>query len=530
MTSHGERPAIRPTITDVLSDPSLFGARFAPPATWATWTVVLKSLFALPMTPDEAAIYTRHTGRSLPPTSPAREAWLVVGRRGGKSRVAALVAVYLACFRDYRPVLAAGERGTIMLIAADRRQARVLMRYVAGLLDSIPMLSGLIQRRTAEAIHLSNRISIEIHTASFRSTRGYTIVVALCDEIAFWRSEESANPDGEIVAALRPGMATVPGALLVCISSPYARRGAMWDAYAKHVGQDNDPVLVWQADTRSMNPTVDPAVVSAAYAADEAAASAEYGALFRRDIESFVSREAVEACVVPGRHELPPVPGRAYSAFVDPSGGGADSMTLAIAHQDGVGRAILDAVRERRPPFSPEAVVTEFAALLAAYSIDRVTGDRYAGEWPREQFRKAGIRYDVADRAKSDLYRDLLPLVNSGRVELLDDARLRAQLLGLERRTSRGGRDSIDHGPGGHDDMANAVAGALVSLGLMLAPLITNFSGEVRTYDANGRPLPGPSVEQLQAEADREAQARADASAQQIQEAIAKTGVWFPGD
>jgi hypothetical protein len=70
----------------VLADPSLFAARFAPPQTWATWT----TLFALPMTADDVAIYTQHTGRSLPPTRQAREGWLIVGRRGGKSRVAAL--------------------------------------------------------------------------------------------------------------------------------------------------------------------------------------------------------------------------------------------------------------------------------------------------------------------------------------------------------------------------------------------------------------------------------------------------------
>src|SRR5207249_12328511 len=118
----------------------------------------------------------------------------------------------------------------------------------------------------------------------------------------------------------RPGMATVPGALLLCISSPYARRGALWEAYRGHYGQDGDRVLVWRADTRSMNPTVDPAVIQAAYEADEAAASAEYGAEFRRDIESFVAREVVEACVVPGRHELPFVAGTMPTAFVDPSG------------------------------------------------------------------------------------------------------------------------------------------------------------------------------------------------------------------
>jgi hypothetical protein len=125
---------------------------------------------------------------------------------------------------------------------------------------------------------------------------------------------------------------------------------------------------------------------------------------------------------------------------------------------------VLDAIRERRPPFSPDAVVREFAELLRAYGLSRVTGDRYAGEWPRERFASCGISYQVADGVKSDLYRDLLPLVNSQRVELLDVPRLLAQLCGLERRTARGGRDTIDHGPGGHDDLANAVTDALLTV------------------------------------------------------------------
>jgi phage terminase large subunit-like protein len=128
------------------------------------------------MSGDQAEVYQRHTGRQASPTAAAREAWLVVGRRGGKSRVAALVAVFLACFRDYRPVLAPGERATVMLLAADRRQARTVFRYVEGLLDGVPMLTALVARRTTEAIHLTNRVVIEVHTASFRAVRGYTVV------------------------------------------------------------------------------------------------------------------------------------------------------------------------------------------------------------------------------------------------------------------------------------------------------------------------------------------------------------------
>jgi hypothetical protein len=211
-----------------------------------------------------------------------------------------------------------------------------------------------------------------------------------------------------------------------------------------------------------MNPTLDERVIAEAYEADEASAAAEYGAEFRRDVESYVSREAVEAVTVPDRRELPPVPGVTYRAFVDPSGGSADSFTLAIAHHED-GKAVLDAIRERRPPFSPEEVVAEFAAVLKTYGVTTIVGDRYAGEWPPESFRHHGISYEVSGQAKSDLYREALPLLNSGRCELLDHPKLHAQLLSLERRVARGGRDSIDHPPNGHDDVVNAAAGALVT-------------------------------------------------------------------
>jgi hypothetical protein len=137
-------------------------------------------------------------------------------------------------------------------------------------------------------------------------------------------------------------------------------------------------------------------------------------------------------------------------------------MTLAIAHKEGE-TEILDVIRERKPPFSPEAVVEEYAGLIRSYRCSKVFGDRYAGEWPREQFQKRGVFYEPADKSKSEIYVDLLPLINSGAIDLLDHDRLTLQLTSLERRTSRAGKDSIDHAPGAHDDIANAVAGALVT-------------------------------------------------------------------
>jgi hypothetical protein len=202
-----------------------------------------------------------------------------------------------------------------------------------------------------------------------------------------------------------------------------------------------------------------------------AAASAEYLAQFRNDLETFVPYEVVASCIGDHIERAPLTEHAPYFAFVDPSGGSADSFTLAIGHREGE-RVVIDGVREVAPPFSPESVVDDFAKLVRSYGIARITGDRYAGEFLREQFRKRGIHYAVAESPKSDLYRDLLPLLNSGRIVLPKSDRLTNQLCGLERRTARSGKDSIDHAPGTHDDIANAVAGAadLVALAERRAP------------------------------------------------------------
>jgi hypothetical protein len=375
-----------------------------------------------------------------------------------------LVAVYLACFRDWQPFLNVGERGTVMIVAADRRQARTILRYVKGLIQIVPMLKQTIETERLDGLDLSNKVTVEVHTRSFRSVRGYSCVACLADEMAFWFGEDSANPDFEVLNAIRPAMATVPGSMLLVASSPYARKGALWEAYHKHFGKGG-PILVWRAATTRMNPTVSQSFIDAEYEKDPIAAAAEYGAQFRTDIESFVSRESVEACVDWGTHERGFLSRHRYVAFCDPSGGsGGDSFTVAVAHNEG-GLGMLDCTRGVKPPFSPEGVVNEFADLLKNYRITKVVGDRFAGEWPREQFRKKGIQYDASAKPKSDLYRDALPLINSGAVRLLGDKRFVNQLISLERNTARGGRDSIDHARGAHDDVANAVAGALLLAG-----------------------------------------------------------------
>ena len=375
------------TILDVMDAADLVGE------SWEPWRAFWKAVFALPMSEDDLAIYLRHTDRETPPSAPVAEAWMPIGRRGGKSRNAAVAALYLAIRFDASR-LAPGELAVIPVIAADRKQARAVLGYLKGLCDLLEF-KPFVHQVLKEGIEFHNQINVEVATASWRTIRGYTVVGAALDEVAFWRTDDgSANPDSEILQALRPGMATVPDSLLLGLSSPYAAKGELFKAYERSFGKDDPRVLVWNSDTRSSNSSVPAHVVEQAFEDDPISAASEYGqdgrVVFRRDVESFLDPEALAAVTVEGRRELPPQSWAHHTAFCDPSGGSQDSMTLAIAHGE-TGAAVLDAVREIRPPFDPDSVVQDFAELLKTYRIREVVGDRYAGEWPRERFRAHGI-------------------------------------------------------------------------------------------------------------------------------------------
>ncbi len=449
-------------ILQAMADDALFGKVFKRSwlhgDSWRAWKSFLAALFALPLEGEQLELYRKHTARTDPPSSPASEAFIIAGRRSGKSSVGALIATYLACFRDYRSILSLGEQGVCMLLAADRKQAQVLFRYISAFFE-IPLLSKMVVSRTKESIELDNQISVEVHTSDYRAVRGRTLVCCICDELSFWNWEASANPDSEVLTAVRPGLATTNG-LLLGISSPYSKRGVLWENFRHHYGKDSD-VLIWKGSSREMNPSLSPAVVAAAYLRDAATARAEFGGEFRDDVEGFLSLEVIESRMVLGRRELPPVAGVGYAAFCDPSGGASDSMTLGVCHVE-KDKAVLDLLREVVPPFSPEAVVKEFCDTLRRYQVSEVRGDRYAGEWVAEEFSKRGVTYRSCEQSKSELYLEFLAHMNSGRIELLDNERLRSQLSGLERRTARGGKDSIDHAAGCRDDISNAVAGAAV--------------------------------------------------------------------
>ena len=209
-----------------------------------------------------------------------------------------------------------------------------------------------------------------------------------------------------------------------------------------------------------MNPTISKLAIATAFLKDAVSARTEYDAEFRSDLESFISREALLACVHVGMYERQPIQRTSdYRAFVDMGGGRRDSSVLCIAHDEN-GIAVLDLLHEVKAPFSPEEVVQGFCATLKRWKVSEVTGDAYSADWNTDSWTRNGVTYRTSDLSRSQLYLNALPIITSRQCRLLHSERMVAQFCALERKTGRN-QDSIDHPPNGWDDVCNAVAGAV---------------------------------------------------------------------
>jgi hypothetical protein len=215
-----------------IEDADLFAPAMARGADWGAWKTYVRALFGLPLSDAQMPLFTQCTGRTERPAGGFSESALICGRRSRKSFTMAMTGLYLAAFHDFSRWLGSGEKGVVLICAPDKKQCRTI--FIHGLLEA-PLLANMVARKTADSIELTNGIVIEVVPASFKSVRGYAILAALIDECAFLPVDEgAADPDHALLDAIRPAMASIPIAKLIIASSPYARRGVLWEAYQRH--------------------------------------------------------------------------------------------------------------------------------------------------------------------------------------------------------------------------------------------------------------------------------------------------------
>lgn len=453
------------TMREALADKALL-ADALPGKSWAAWRVLLIAACGEKLTASERKVFRRLTARKREPGCMVETLLVVAGRRSGKSRATAVLETYLATCCDWSDCLSIGERGLALCIAPSSRQAEVSFGYSAGLIDHVPLLSGLVVNRTANVLSLQRGIDIEVQAASPRYGRGMTAISVRLDETAYFRSNDgAATSDSELMIAMQPSLSSTAG-MMILTSSPSQMEGVVYQLHKRHFGADgDDKILVVQSDSIGLNPSLRKSVIARAYETDPVAAASEYGGEFRAGLSNYLERSIVEKCVEPGVTQRQKLPFITHMAFVDVSGGsGQNSYTCCIGHlqkHQGQDVCVIDCLFEAKPPLNPDETTKTVAELLRSYNVNFVMADSYASQWPVSAFSKYGIGFQASPLTKSELYLHSLPLWVSGRVLMIDNVRAVDQLCGLKRKLGQGGREIIDHPKGGHDDLANVVSGVL---------------------------------------------------------------------
>jgi hypothetical protein len=451
------------TIDGALSDPALLGAALGDQSTWLTWRSVLKAAHGRPLTKRERAAFDVVAGGREPPRAKVKELIVVASRRCGKGRMAGAMCVYEAVLKQHE--LAPGETGVIACISPTRAQAQIVQDYAHGFLTASPILRGEVADVTAEEIRLRNGNIIATLAADHRGLRGRTLLLAILDEAAFLRRDDAASSDLETARALLPGLSTTSGMLMV-LSSPYARRGLVFERHKDHFGRDDADVLVVAGPSSAFNPVLDQAVIDAACANDPEAARSEWLGEFRSDVAALLDPELIDAAVDRDRPlELPPGRGVRYFAHVDAAagGGGGAAYAIALAHKEAGGCLVVDLVQGAAGRFDPQAITRGYAGLLREYGVNNVVGDRFAPGWVEAAWREHGIAYRQSEPNRSEIYLAMVPAFSRGLVRLPDHPRLLRELRLLERRVARNGRETVTHPHGATDDLVNAACGALRS-------------------------------------------------------------------
>jgi hypothetical protein len=372
-------------------------------------TTLLKALYGSPLSTAELGIYTACTGRAKYVPTDYPEVSVISGARSGKdSRVAAPTALYEAAFGGHEQYLAPGEQAVIACVAQDRRGANILRGYILGLINSRAYLRELLDGEpTADEIKFKNRVSIVCFPSTMRSIRGWSIPVAIMDELAFFRWEGAADSDVEIQTSLRRGGINFPRTKLLKISTPYLRSGVLADDFKNHFGSDSQDVLVWKAPSILMNPSLKAERLAREQRLDPVRYDREYNAEFSDDVDAFLNSAWIDHAVSRNIYQRAYQPSLRYIAAIDQSGLRVDDFVLAIGHmQHEV--FVLDLLKVWRARSGATvdltAIVSEIVSIARLYECDRVIGDRSAAPWVGSKFADQRFQFVESEQDTTSCY------------------------------------------------------------------------------------------------------------------------------
>jgi hypothetical protein len=424
--------------------------------------VTLRALYGLPLTEEQVKIYTQLTTNEkvFQDGIEKTEGNFPVGARGGKSYLAALIALYESICRAHiwKKYLNKGEAGYAVITATKQKQSEdIVQASCTRMLENSP-LAYMIKNSWRATLELKNDLIISSYPCNSTAARGLPIFLLIFDELAHYRVE-GPKADEMIYSALRPRQAQFPGAKCLKISTVAAKQGLLWEEFKE--GFQVPGRLTIQAHTRLMNPTIPQAFIDKEYKRDPDNAAREFGAEFAETVSGFFASciEKLNACFqLPG--DVPYDKNQSYFASIDQSGlSGNDRFAFGIAHHDSK-KVTLDILREWSTT-EADLILEEIKQLCAIYRIRKVTIDRYAGGWVKNALEKIGLEVEFRDMLPI-IYTNLKTLVLANKALLPDYPNLRKALMTTAAWYGKSNTLSIGHERNleGHGDVADVAADA----------------------------------------------------------------------
>lgn len=396
------------------------------------------------------------------------------GRRAGKSSTFCRLAVVEGVYGQH--AIPPGDVGVVAFISTTRDEANQRLRTVKAILDAL----GVKYRPCDGGIELIDKpIAFKVYTASVSGVSGFTGILIICDEVAKWKDADTgANPATEVLASVRPTMATQKNARIILSSSPMGKWDAHYDAFEQG---DTSFQITAYAPTWVANPTITEAD-TLELEADEATREREYRAIPASEIAESLFTDAELAGVTrSGPDVVEREEGVTYEAAIDPATR-ANAWTLAVAALRDTGRGIRRSIvlamewrGSAATPLRPKVVFAEIAPILAGYGIETLWSDQASGDALVDIASDVGLSLVLepwTQANKISAFKNLQTWVRTDQVELPPVEQVRQDLLGVRRKYTRSGVtiDFLKTPDGRHSDYAPSAA--LVASKLVIGPVV----------------------------------------------------------
>lgn len=481
---------------------------------------------------SEVEIYEYMTGKTYIPGVEAEitDVDLIIGRRGGKSTIASILALFGVIKENWKPMLHKTPHATVLILSHTKEFSQEILEILRDMVYASPILSRLLNKKRKNTQYTFNmqvpfltevkgektieysKVQVAVGAASKKTVRGKAICFSLNDEIAYWGTDEKyAETDEDIIRAIRPSLGQFQGkGMMIKLSSPGLKQGILYEEYQNREDLP-DSFVVFKAPSWYWNNIVQAKFFETEYKLDPNGFASEYRADFVDSLSDFIMTDMVDACVIRGSTIRPPeAKGEdvTYVAAIDAAFKG-DRFTFSITgyHEGRFKQYVMMSWEgSRSKPVSAHNIAKFIRNVAKDYSISAVHADQYAFQPLKEIFEQYNLVLNetpFTNKFKKQIYYNLKTLIHNQKIDLLDNAQCIKEIKQLQVEQTSTGTVRIGHPPGGHDDCADVVAicSYLLAFGLHRAGIdvgeVAGIDYGIKT-DRNGKPIgQAPSAEML---------------------------------